>query len=528
MSNLTQLFAASGPTVAPGTVTSSPYYTSVGWSAGEYIYSTPTGAIAPRTIGGLGYNATYNAGSILSGSSWTPATLQNIQYGPMLDYGTFAGTSQTAGVQSGSATTIASAVCSSVYSFNLINGNICTVYASSNSAYFTIYTPAGSVVVAATLVTGSSGIGSDRYSVSGCCLTGGIIVITFGDGSGSYFATYTQAGVAVTAKTTFRAAADLRYHQTIALSNGNWAVVGSTSNGAQYLMVLTATGTDVLGGPVATGLTQMGMGVCCQLPNGNIAFGGLDVANSRIGVGVITTAGAQIWNGYPEGCNNYPMNVVPLPSSNFAIIYSNGSNQGVVRVMSRSANSTISNNNLGSTNIGGGCVGALQLSAALLPTIYVAGNSNGGAMSLYGVSFANTNGTSGTIFTINNSITASNNNPWIVNSLNGKVLLSWQATSTNYPTRGFWNTQTLTNGSTVLYGASFTPKENWFLLGISATTVAAGDTGPVITNGGSVALNANYPTITTPISFNYQGASNNFAQRGTVVNKVATLKGLEL
>jgi hypothetical protein len=65
------------------------------------------------------------------------------------------------------------------------------------------------------------------------------------------------------------------------------------------------------------------------------------------------------------------------------------------------------------------------------------------------------------------------------------------------------------------------------LLGVSATTVAAGNTGPVITNGGSVTLNANYPTITTPIAFNYQGAIKGFAQRGTVANKVATLKGLE-
>jgi hypothetical protein len=526
MSNLTQLIAATGPVVSPGTVTSSQYYTSVGWTAGEYIYSTPTGTIAPRTTGGLGYNGTYNAGAVLFNFSSIPGTLQTVQYGPLFDYGTFSGTTQTIGSQSGSSTTIASVVGDIPYSFNLINGNICIVYLVSGVPYFTIVTPAGATVLAATAVAGASSVTANRYALSGCCLINGTIVITYSDASNSYWVSYTQTGTVVTTATAFYLGTAVRYHQTIALANGNWAVVGSSSNGTQYLIILSPTGT-VVRSLIQAGLAGMEHGVCCQLPNGNIAYGGYDQNNSRIGVGVITQAGVQVWSTYPSGSSAQVNNILPLPSGNFAFIYTNSSGQGTVSIYSGTANNNLANYNLGSTNISSGCVGALQLSSSLVPSIIVVGTS-GASGSLYRVTCDSTTGATGTISTINSSISTVNAQAWIVNSLNGKVHLTWEAVTTSYPTYGFWNVVALTNGSTVLYGANYTPKENWFLLGVAATTVAAGNTGPVITNGGSVTLNANYPTVTTPIAFNYQGSFNTFAQRGTVVNKVAVLKGLEL
>jgi hypothetical protein len=525
MSNLTQLIAATGPVVSPGTVTSSQYYTSVGWTAGEYIYSTPTGTIAPRTTGGLGYNGTYNAGAVLSNFSSIPGTLQTVQYGPLFDYGTFSGTTQTIGTQSGSSTTIASVVGAIQFSFNLINGNICIVYLVSGVPYFTIVTPAGATVLAATVVAGAAGVTSNRYALSGCCLTNGTIVITYSDASNSYWVSYTQTGTVVTTATAFYLGTAVRYHQTIALANGNWAVVGSNSNSAQYLIILSPTGT-VVRSLITTGLSGMDHGVCCQLPNGNIAFGGWDQNNNRIGVGVITQAGVQVWSSYPSGSGAQLNNIVPLPSNNFAFIYTNNSSQGTVSIYSGTSSSTLTNYNLGTTNTGAGCVGALQLSSSLVPSIIVFG-TNGVVGSLYRVTCDTTSGATGTVSTISGAI-ATNASAWIVNSLNGKVHLTWLAVTTSYPTYGFWNVVALTNGSTVLYGANYTPKDNWFLLGVAATTVAAGNTGPVITNGGSVTLNANYPTVTTPVSFNYQGSFNTFAQRGSVVNKVAVLKGLEL
>lgn len=514
-------------TVAPGTVMSSPYYTPTGWSAGEYIYSTPTGIISPRTTGGIGYNATYNAGAVLSGSSWTPATLQNVQYGPMFDYGTFSGTSQTAGQQNGTSTTIDSVTAYNVYSFNLINGNTCTVYSTSGVMYFTITSSSGSVVVAPTAISGSSTIPTDRFQISGCCLASGNLVFTYYNGN-MYYAVYTQAGVLVTTSTYFESGTTLRYHQTIALANGNWAIVGSSSTATQYIKIYTPSGTDVLGGLVPTGITQIGQSSCAQLAGGNIAFAGFDASNSRIGLGVITQSGSSVYSTYPDSSNAYQTTVLPFAGGTFAVVYTNSGGSIAIRVSSPTSSSAIYQNVMGSTNTSAACSAALQLSASLVPTVYAFGYG-GGNMSLYSAEFTNTSGASATISSINTSIpNGSTNNFSAVNSLNGRILLSWRSSATNYPTQGFWNIQTLVSGSTVLYGGNFTPKQNWFLLGVAASTVTAGGTGQVITNGGSVTLNANYPTITTPISFNYQGASNNFAQRGTVVNKAVTLKGLEL
>ena len=526
MSNLTQLVAATGPTVAPGTVTSSQYYTSVGWQAGEYIYQTPTGTIAPRTTGGLGYNATLNGGTTLSGVSWTPATLQSIQYSPMFDYGTFGGTTQTLGAQVGTSTTLTSVASSSNYAFNLINGNICQVWVQSSTAYFTIYTPAGVSVVAPTSI-GTGGSGSQ--AISGCCTVGGTIVITLFNGSQQFYATYTQAGVPVVALTLYNSGTVLQRHHTIALADGGWATAGvNGSNSTMYLTIATASNTITVNAQ-GVGMAGMDSAACCQLANGNIALTGYDSANTRIGVAVASlSGGGNVWVTYPTTANGNFCNVVPLPSGNFVVVFSNSGNAASVYVYTPTSNSAIATASGSAVNTQTGCMGVLQLSASGMPSIYIFGSNNGGASSLYQATFSSSSGTSPAITVINNTIATMSSRGSIVNSLNGKIHLCWQALSTNYPSYGFWAHTTLTSGTTVLSGVSYTPKEYYTLLGVSATTVAAGSSGPVITNGASVALNANYPTVTTPVSFNYQGAVNQFAQRGTVVNKVAVLKGLEL
>ena len=530
MSNLTQLIAATGPTVAPGTVTSSQYYTSVGWQAGEYIYQTPTSTIAPRTTGGLGYNATTNGGTILSGVSWTPATLQSVQYGPLYDYGTFAGTTQTLGTQVGTTTALTAVASTGNYAFNLINGNICQVWQQASLAWFAIYTPAGVSVVAPTSIAGSSGITAGTQPVSGCCTLGGTIVITFFNGTQHYYATFTQAGVPVVAATLAYAGAVFQRHQTIALADGGWAMAGVPGNNStMYLTIVTASNTVTVSAQNVN-INGMDSAALCQLANGNIAMAGVDSTNSRVGISVCSlSGGSNVYTVYPVSITSSNIcNVVALPTGNFVVVYTNTSNNVSVVVYSPTANTQISSASVASTNATSGSMGALQLNASGIPSIYIFGTNNGGASSLWLATFASSTGTTPVITAINNTITTMPNRGWIVNSLNGKVHLCWQATTTNYPSYGFWAHTTLTSGTTVLAGPSYTPKEYYTLLGVAATTVAAGNSGPVITNGASVALNTNYPTVTTPVSFNYQGAINQFAQRGTVVNKVAILKGLEL
>jgi hypothetical protein len=534
MSNLTQLTATTGPVVAPGTTTSSQYYTSVGWSAGEYIYQTSAGLVTPRTTSGIGYNATYNGGNtLLTGSSYTPGTVQSVQYSPLFDYGTFAGTSQTAGTQVGSSTTVTASNVDNLYAFNLINGNVGVVYSIGGTGYLFICTPTGSTVYGPTAVASSSGISSAvvRGGISGCCTTGGTIYVTWGDGTNQYYASYTQTGTVVAAKTTYRAGNQIRFHQTIALSNGGFASCGSGSQPGQLYLVVSDSTVSTFTLSTVTSVS-VDYGVCCQLTNGNIACGGYDSTNSRIGLAVqLSTASSQVWNGYPDSSVGSYISLVAVPDAKFAVTYPNGSSQLYCSIYNGATGSTSSpviNTavNTGTTS-GNGGASAVQISQAGIATVYVLGYAAGSFANLYSVAFNSGTSASGTVTAL---FTSSSTIPYIgaiTNTLNGKVLISYRAATTNYVTVGSWATQTLTNGSTTLYGNNYTLKEGYTLLGVAATTVAAGATGPVITNGGSVTLNTNYPTVTSPVSFNYQGPYNGFAQRGTVVNKVATLKGLE-
>ena len=534
MSNLTQLIAATGTTVAPGTVTSSQYYTSVGWQAGEYIYQTPTGTIAPRTTGGVGFNATYGPTTgLLTGATYTPATLQNVQYSPLYDYGTYGGTSTTAGAIVGSSTTITSALgtvlANSMYSFVLSNGNTCVVWANNSSlAYFAIYTNAGASVVAATAINGATAVTAARKSpVSGCQLTNGNLLITWSDSSNTYYTVYSASGTLITAATNLNVSTLVRYHQTIALANGGFVVAGSAGQGSnvRYSVFNSDFVLQVNGNTAFTGDNA----VCCQLTSGNIAIAAHDTGVPQYTCGVYTLSGSTIYNNGTTSSSNATMSILALPNGDFAVV--NNSNTQL-KVYSWSG--TFSSN-LGSavstiTGLAGnGVSSTVQINTNGTATIYI--TTYGTNIGFYSVTFPTTAATSlnsVSITTLNASVVTYAVGGSSITSLNGKIAFYYGAVTTSYPTLTFVSTSTLTSGTTVLYGPNYTPKENYTLLGVAATTVAAGNTGSVITNGGSVTLNTNYPTVTTPVSFNYQGANNSFAQRGTVVNKVAILKGLEL
>ena len=63
------------------------------------------------------------------------------------------------------------------------------------------------------------------------------------------------------------------------------------------------------------------------------------------------------------------------------------------------------------------------------------------------------------------------------------------------------------------------------LLGVAASAASAGSTGSVIINGPAL-LNTNYPSVSTPIAFDYTGQGV-FGNKGTVAGRAVSLRGLE-
>lgn len=544
MSNLTQLVAANGPTVAPGTVTSSQYYTPTGWSAGEYVYQTPTGEIAPRTTGGLGYNGLYNGGNvILTGSSFVPSPLQSVQYSPLYDYGTYTGATRAAGTQVGSTTTLVAATALySIYSFGLINGNVATVYVrqSDLQVVLDIRTPDGAAVVSPISIPTATASSSQPYpEISGCCTTAGNIIVTWYQSNGNQvkFAVYSQAGTLIQGATSTNAQNNPRYHQTIALAGGGWLLAGNSGNSSQtYVLIATASNTFINTNPQGFPASQVTgySTVACQLTDGNIALAALDPPNSNARFGIMRLDGSMVFNGSPmvsiANSNSIRMSIVALPGARFAASYGNTSNQPQLSTFSYGTSSFTQLSSIIFPGIPGG-LGAravVNLSPTLGVKIYCLCANSSGSLNIVQADYISGTATTPTLTTLVSSFNSVNQNRMgtIVNTLNGRATISWQTNASDVASASF-AISTLTNG-TILYGGNYTLKDNYTLLGVAATTVAAGGTGPVITNGGSVTLNANYPLVTPVVQFSYQGVGTAFGQRGTVNNRVAVLKGLEL
>jgi hypothetical protein len=110
----------------------------------------------------------------------------------------------------------------------------------------------------------------------------------------------------------------------------------------------------------------------------------------------------------------------------------------------------------------------------------------------------------------------------------GLVTPMFSASSTTYAAYCIANTFALTNGVTQLTGASYTPTEGYYLMGVAATNAAANATGQVVMNG-TAQLGSTYPTVTTPIYYSYQTTASQplFGQRGSVSATTVTLRGLE-
>jgi len=511
--------------VAPGTQVITPMYSDAAVTAGDYIYLSGTGAMGGKgaTVG-LGLNSTYAAASLIYGYTQTGVSSPTISYSPMFDQGTYTATTRTIADVYQAATNVSTNTTSNgLRSCVLNNGNIVFFYSTSTPAgfYFSIYTPAGVQVKAETNVSSVTPTGGNRSLDVAPMLDGGFVVAYASTSTLAYIRRYDSAGNSLLGQTQAGSGTLQGYISVSAFSNGSYLVCG-TSAGASQLRYYVVSSANVVG-PVNTPTGATTTIYDCKavsLTNGNIAIV-YNLSNSANYYLIVDSTAAVVVPAVSAGAATTVLqwDACTIPNG-FAISYSLSSNSTFYM-------KCISN---GGTN-----GGAVQIFAgtANSPSICYGGNNTVYATYLSSnLKFSvitNTNGSSTPVVSSNNTV-----NPAFTqfstsianNALDGSIAAVYRNTTSGFVAFQTVNQQTYTQNVTQLTGANYTPATNYYFLGVATNSAAAGGIVNVQMNG-VTALPSTYPSVTSPISFDYQNGASPFAQRGTVSGRNIILKGLE-
>ena len=532
------------PTVTAGSTVVQQVNTTTGFSAGDYVYTTPTG-IGTRATG----NVSVGQDTPYVGTTWISTGIQSTSFrgaslGPLLDQAVYSGTTRTIGSTVVAASTVLSTASNYSRSCTLANGNIVQMYSQGANLYFRVIDISGNVIVAQTTLTTSLYTSSNVGGFACCTLVSGNIQFIFNVGTSQYCNTvqYSPAGAVVVASTAIYVGVSQYGNLSMAALSGGGSVVCGSSGytntmGAPYVLLLDSTGAYLNN---FTGSYSSGQ--CRYMPV----------------VGLPASYGTNIWAYYSQDSENGAGS-----NANMAV-YSNGSvaayftntystmnspgggvfnmtftTDGYILAISyfggpyyfkalytKSTNTSgtitsVANGSIGSGN--GATVSALPnggvscVSADNSGNIYVNTSTNGTTWTSQ-VQVGGATIGAGTIWSGRLSATTAS----------GVAVINYLAASTSYNTSIIAATIPVTNGSTVLTGNSYTPSTGYYLMGLAATDAAANETGEVIVNG-TAQLGSAYPTATTPIYYSYQSTAGSpfIPQRGVVSNTTVTLKGLE-
>jgi hypothetical protein len=473
---------------------------------------------------GLGQNITYSAGSPIYGYTQTNVSSPTISYSPLYDQGTYTDATRAVGQTYLANTSVSTSTSvNGLRSCILNNGNIVFFYSATGGFYFSIYTPAGVQVKAETNISASAPVsGIDALDVA--AMPDGGFVVVYGTsvaGGTGYIQRFNSAGTNTLAQTSIGG----QFYSAVsiaAFTNGSYAVCGITTNSTQ-LRYFTVSAANVVGGTITPGSpTSTTYNVrAVTLTNGNVAIT-YNLGSSNVYFLIINSAGtaivAPVSAGVSTGYTNWDVCTTPtgfafsfmLAANNhiYAQYVSNAGVIGTAIVVVASAgsgkpsicyggNNTVYipqiSTNLRSANVTNVGVGTL-VSSGVIPLSPAFAN--------LGLVYAS------------------------VSTLNGAFAAIYINTVTGAASFQTLNQQTYTQNVTVLTGNTYTPATNYYFLGVATNSAAAGNIVNVQVNG-VTALPSTYPSVTSPISFDYQNGASPFAQRGTVSGRNIILKGLE-
>jgi len=518
--------------------------TTTGFSAGDYVYTTPTG-IGTRATGnvGIGSDTPYVATTFISTGIQSVA-FRSASLGPLVDQGIYSGTTRTMGAITTAASTV---VASSDNNFQractLLNGNICQMYNQGANLYFRIINTSGTVIVAQTTLTTSLTTSSNVGGFACCTLTSGNIQFVFQVGTAFYVKSvqYTSAGaVAVAMSDQYTDTNQYGNISLAALSGGGSIMLGSSGYTAT-ISTPRCCRLNSTGGIIATFSGSASSGSCKYEPVlGLPASYGTDIwcyytQDSFSGAG--SQAQLVMYSGATH-ITSFTNTYSSMNSSGGGVFNMTFSTDGFILAVSyfgapyifkarytktsetSGTVTSIANGGIGSGN--GATLSALPDGGASCVAV-----SNGGQV------YINTAPSSmswGSQVEIGSSITATGGQDGFlaVGTAGGVAVINYRAVSTFFTNSVIAATLPATNGVTTLIGNSYNPSTGYYLMGVAATDAAANGTGEVIING-TAQLGSAYPTATTPIYYSFQSTAGQalFGQRGSVVATTVTLKGLE-
>lgn len=523
MSRAISLIAPTTGYASPNQLVTAQLATNVGFNPNDYVYAYGNNQVGNlgSTIG-VGLVSTYIAGTRVNGAVQTGFTPTSVMSGPYSASATYTGTTRTQGAIFQAFTNVSANNSGNPKSCVLNNGNIALVFRDTiaSDLKIAIYTNSGTSVLAATTISTQTSAGAGGSSLSISAMTDGGFVVCYTSNANSYFQRFNSVGTVTAAETVITGTiTSAQTHLMVAAgAGGGFGIVGNNSNQQSY--VVTYSSSNVyLGQATITGATNTYDNAIVGLTNGNYGVGFNQNANSLYFAVVSASASIVVsWTNINNSVNEQ-FNIAAYDGG--FIISNRNPNNSQFRLVSVSNSGSIITS--GTTN---------SISAAW-PSVCVGENNTAYVMFInnstgqWNISKYNLINSSPTLeytsvvtgFSPNNYTSAN-----LYNALNGS--LYYAALNASKPAFITINQATYTQNTTTLTNTGFyTPSNGYYLLGIGATTAAAGGAGLIYTNGGIV-LPSTYPSVTTGYAFDYQSNSY-WAQRGTINGRAINLQGAQ-
>lgn len=505
---------ATNTPVLPGTQVVAPLYTDTAATAGDYMYLYSNGTVGNRgaTVG-IGQNITFVAGSAVYGYTQTNSTI-GVSYSPLYTQGTYTGTSQTTGVIKVAAFDLTATATSAVQKCcTLNNGNIAMMLRQGTGVSIAIYSPTGSVVLATTNISSITVPTQEQMGIAG--MADGGFVIVYSTAANAYYMRFSSTGATVKAQTLFYTGTNTYLSVAAFRDNSYILFVNNTNNQLYYFIV---SSSDLLGSQLnVNNLSTCHEQQCTTLDNGQVMIVGVQGTSTNYQMGIVNSSGT-----FTKAVGSISLGT----SGNIQICTVAGGAAIAYRIDATGYPTLVTVNNAG-TKLG---EVTLQASSTYSPGGICSGQNgalfitSSDGLRIFTATFsASATATVGTIYTISTGITNVFSNT--CNALNGTNYI-FGASTLGYPRLATYNNQDLTQNVTTLIGAEYDPATNYYFLGVATNDAAAGGIVNVQMNGVTT-LPSTYPSVTSPISFDYQNGSSPFAQRGTVSGRNIILKGLE-
>ena len=523
MSRALSLIAPTTGYASPNQLVTAQLATNVGFNPNDYVYAYGNNQVGNlgSTIG-VGLVSTYIAGTRVNGAVQTGFTPTSVMSGPYSASATYTGTTRTQGNLLTTTTNFSNNTTGSLQqSCVLNNGNIAAVFrdATASDLKISVYTSAGVSVKVATTISTQTSAGAGALAISSM-LDGGFVVVYTSNVS-TYFQRFDSSGTVYTAETVVSGTmASQQGNLSVAGgTNGGFAINGNNSNAQSYMASYSSSST-YLGQVTITSATNTYQNAIAGLTNGNYALAFHQNANTLY-YAIVSSSPAIVvsWTSITN-CVNESVGMAAYDGG-FVITNRNPSNSQFRLVSVTNSGSVL---NSGLTN--NFTSGYSSVCIAEDNTAYVfVQNTSSGAYTICKYTSINSSAmVLNSTFTINSFTPTQYTFNNLSNALNGSLYYSFGASGkASFVTI---NQATYTQNTTTLTNTGFyTPTNGYYLLGIGATTAAAGSSGLIYTNGG-IALPSTYPSVSTGYAFDYQSNSY-WAQRGTINGRTINLQGAQ-